>query len=237
MNTSLHVPVTLGEKAIQVDTFINSGTQDEFIHPNLVIKLCAIPHKIPMIVGGRREMIKANIINTGKSKFMLGYSWLCKANPSIDWRTGEITFGLESPSLTIQQVQVATLAQKDEVLPSGKSRDDGQIATRPCGEGQITVAKTSNGVQEIGISMVAHKDELEGDLQEAMGEAVFSYLNDETPEPEERETSGDVYMARVSMATQLSAEADTKKKPQTIKEMVPEYLRDFYSVFDKGTAT
>ncbi|KZT63027.1 hypothetical protein DAEQUDRAFT_658474, partial [Daedalea quercina L-15889] len=125
------------------------------------------------------EMIKANIINTGKSKFMLGYSWLRKANPSIDWRTGEITFGLESPSSTIQQVQVATLVQKGEFLPSGEPRDDGQIATRPC----------------------------------------------------------DIYAARVSMATQLSAEADAKKKPQTIEEMVPEYLCDFYSVFDKGTAT
>lgn len=168
---------------------------------------------------------------------MLGYTWLRKANPSINWRTGEITFGLESPSSTIQQVQVATLAQKDEVSPSGESRDDGQIATRPRGGGQITVTKACNGAQEIGISAVTNEDETEGDLQEATGEAVFSYLHDEDSEPEEGETSGDIYVARVSMATQLLAEADVKKKPQTIKEMVPEYLHDFYSVFDKGMAS
>lgn len=52
MNASLHVPVTLGEKAVQVDAFIDSGAQGEFIHPDLVIKLRAIPHKyaVPLIV-------------------------------------------------------------------------------------------------------------------------------------------------------------------------------------------
>ena len=41
---------------------------------------------------GHREELIAEVTNLGKNSLILGYTWLQKHNPSIDWQTGVIKF-------------------------------------------------------------------------------------------------------------------------------------------------
>ena len=41
---------------------------------------------------GHREELTAEVTNLGKNSLILGYMWLQKHNPSIDWQTGVIKF-------------------------------------------------------------------------------------------------------------------------------------------------
>ena len=41
---------------------------------------------------GHREELTAEVTNLGKNSLILGYTWLQKHNPSIDWRSGVIKF-------------------------------------------------------------------------------------------------------------------------------------------------
>ena len=41
---------------------------------------------------GHREELTAEVTNLGKNSLILGYTWLQKHNPSIDWQTGVIKF-------------------------------------------------------------------------------------------------------------------------------------------------
>ena len=41
---------------------------------------------------GHREELTAEVTNLGKNSLILGYTWLQKHNPSIDWQAGVIKF-------------------------------------------------------------------------------------------------------------------------------------------------
>ena len=41
---------------------------------------------------GHHEELTAEVTNLGKNSLILGYTWLQKHNPSIDWQTGMIKF-------------------------------------------------------------------------------------------------------------------------------------------------
>ena len=41
---------------------------------------------------GHREELTAEVTNLGKNSLILGYTWLQKHNPAIDWQTGVIKF-------------------------------------------------------------------------------------------------------------------------------------------------
>ena len=41
---------------------------------------------------GHREELTAEVTNLGKNSLILGYTWLQKHNPMIDWQTGMIKF-------------------------------------------------------------------------------------------------------------------------------------------------
>ena len=41
---------------------------------------------------GHREELTAEVTNLGKNSLILGYTWLQKHNPTIDWQTGVIKF-------------------------------------------------------------------------------------------------------------------------------------------------
>ena len=43
-------------------------------------------------VGERKFLIKAYVIGLGKESLILGFPWLQKYNPVIDWKTGKIQF-------------------------------------------------------------------------------------------------------------------------------------------------
>ena len=41
---------------------------------------------------GHREELHAEVTNLGKNSLILGYTWLKKHNPSIDWEKGMVKF-------------------------------------------------------------------------------------------------------------------------------------------------
>jgi len=45
-----------------------------------------------MKVGDHVETTTFAITNTGRDKVILGYSWLCRHNPNVDWRAGKLLF-------------------------------------------------------------------------------------------------------------------------------------------------
>jgi hypothetical protein len=43
-------------------------------------------------VGDKRFLIKAHIVGLGKESLVLGFPWLQKVNPMINWTTGAFRF-------------------------------------------------------------------------------------------------------------------------------------------------
>ena len=54
----------------------------------------SIIHKATLIIihKGHREKVTFKICDLGKVNLIIGYTWLKKHNPEIDWSTGEIEF-------------------------------------------------------------------------------------------------------------------------------------------------
>jgi hypothetical protein len=47
---------------------------------------------VELIVNDHREKIKLHCITIGNSPIIVGLPWLCKHNPTIDWRKGKVIF-------------------------------------------------------------------------------------------------------------------------------------------------
>ena len=53
-----------------------------------------VTHAVNLTVDflGHREELRAELTNLGKNSLILGYTWLKKHNPSIDWEKGTVKF-------------------------------------------------------------------------------------------------------------------------------------------------
>ena len=53
-----------------------------------------VTHAVNLTVDflGHREELRAEVTNLGKNSLILGYTWLKKHNPSIDWEKGMVKF-------------------------------------------------------------------------------------------------------------------------------------------------
>ena len=53
-----------------------------------------VTHTVNLTVDflGHREELRAEVTNLGKNSLILGYMWLKKHNPSIDWEKGMVKF-------------------------------------------------------------------------------------------------------------------------------------------------
>ena len=45
---------------------------------------------LPMIINGRKTMERLLVTGLGKLKIILGFPWLSKQNPVIDWKLGTV---------------------------------------------------------------------------------------------------------------------------------------------------
>jgi hypothetical protein len=68
--------------------------------------------KLHLQIQDRVEVFSFAVTNTSKTDLIIGYDWLCKHNPSIDWHTGDITFN-HCP-LTCHTTLGETLSQEPE---------------------------------------------------------------------------------------------------------------------------
>ena len=63
---------------------------------------------------GHREELRAKVTNLGKNLLILGYTWLKKHNPSIDWEKGMVKFHRCPRSCLMLQDRAQCLASLDE---------------------------------------------------------------------------------------------------------------------------
>ena len=75
-----------------------------------------VTHAVNLMVDflGHREELRAKVTNLGKNSLILGYMWLKKHNPSIDWEKGTVKFHRCSHSCLMLQDCAQYLASLDE---------------------------------------------------------------------------------------------------------------------------
>ena len=75
-----------------------------------------VMHAVNLTVGflGHREELHAKVTNLGKNSLILGYTWLKKHNPSIDWEKGTVKFHWCPHSCLMLQDHTQRLASLDE---------------------------------------------------------------------------------------------------------------------------
>ena len=75
-----------------------------------------VTHTVNLMVDflGHREELCAEVTNLGKNSLILGYTWLKKHNPSIDWEKGTVKFHRCPCSCLMLQDRAQRLASLDE---------------------------------------------------------------------------------------------------------------------------
>ena len=75
-----------------------------------------ITHTVHLTVDflGHREELRAEVTNLGKNSLILGYTWLKKHNPSIDWEKGMVKFHRCPRSCLMLQDHAQRLASLNE---------------------------------------------------------------------------------------------------------------------------
>ena len=74
----------------------------------------SITHKATLIMihKGHREKVTFEICDLGKVNLIIGYTWLKKHNPEIDWNTGEIEFTRCPPECNMAKPEKKKAAHK-----------------------------------------------------------------------------------------------------------------------------
>ena len=110
---SFTIPVKINEKNVETETLIDSGAGGEFIDQNyartLTLPLQSLIKPIPVLnidrtlnkkgtikhyvnldldIFGQKKMMRSLVTGLGKQKIILGFPWLQKHNPIINWQTG-----------------------------------------------------------------------------------------------------------------------------------------------------
>ena len=80
-----------------------------------------VTHAVNLTVDfmGHREELHAEVTNLGKNSLILGYTWLKKHNPSIDWEKGTVKFNRCPCSCHMLQDQAQCLASLDKDAERG----------------------------------------------------------------------------------------------------------------------
>lgn len=119
---------TLKRKDVKTPALIDSGAQATFINVRLLYKLAQHPKRLehpikvfnvddsPNSQGGithyvdlcykwaqKERQIRAFVTNIGRHDIILGWDWLKKVNPEINWRTGEIIEPLDVPRVVTSE--------------------------------------------------------------------------------------------------------------------------------------
>ena len=107
------VNICLNTEIVKTEALLDSGAGGEFIDQNyantLKLELRTLPkpiaalnvdgtlnkkgtikHYVELIldIAGKIETLRLFVTGLGKQKMILGFPWLQKANPLIDWQTG-----------------------------------------------------------------------------------------------------------------------------------------------------
>jgi hypothetical protein len=82
-----------------------------------------ITHYVELIMGVRmhRESIRLLVTGLGKARIFIGYDWLFKHNPEINWRDQVIKFSRCPSECNMKGTETSEGVQKEEALEEGES--------------------------------------------------------------------------------------------------------------------
>jgi hypothetical protein len=82
-----------------------------------------ITHYVEMImtIGPHSERQRFLVTGLGKARVFIGYDWLYKHNPEIDWRSRKLVFSRCPPKCNMMGTEFRTGVQKEEAIEEGES--------------------------------------------------------------------------------------------------------------------
>jgi hypothetical protein len=82
-----------------------------------------ITHYVEMImtIGPHSEQQCFLVTGLGKVRVFIGYDWLYKPNPEIDWRSQKLVFSRCPPECNMKGMEFRTGVRKEEVIKEGES--------------------------------------------------------------------------------------------------------------------
>ena len=86
------------------------------------------------------EVFPFAVTNTGKTDLIVGFNWLQKHNPLVNWKTGDITFDCCPVECGVQLARVEEVGEEDEV--EEMEEGDRLIATRIYGQEEEQISAT-----------------------------------------------------------------------------------------------
>lgn len=135
-----------------------------------------------------------------------------------------------------------TITMEEVPNKDNKPKD---LATKP----QDSLEKILSSLEEYEVVISYIHGELVIEIHAKEQSPLTQALVDESSIPRPRSTINQffkslggcftqgLFIGKTTMATELAQAANSRKKDKTVKDLVPGYLCNYYSVFNKGTAS
>src|SRR5882762_8822206 len=251
---ALTVPVELrsrkGKRSITKNALVDSGANTSFIHWKLVERYQMkkeklrtplvvrnandsinvkgkITHKVllAMKTNGHHEVVTFYISDLGHDDLILGYTWLRKHNPEVDWRKQAVRFADCPPfcSLSVDSKWRCAYAPKATFLAGRRQNPKVHFAERLLdsiipswwtGESRSTIHCF---IKNPGVTPLSVSDEV-----------FIAFPN--SPDPI------DIPLHCTTQSTELAAAENLKKKEKSLDEMIPVDYLDYRTVFEESTS-
>ena len=247
---ALTIPIELhsrqGKCSITKHALVDSGANTSFIHWKLIQQFNMkkeklwtpllvwnaddsinvhgqIMHKVllAMKTGSHQEVITFYVSDLGHDDLILGYTWLQKHSPLVDWRVPEVTFSDCPPycALSISNKWVKVYAPKANFVahaqqtPRTHYRSTTWKEIIPSWWTGSTFSTIQCFIKTPDASTIADDDE------------VFIAFP---------ENNSDLTLRWTMQSTELAAAENLKQKECSIDEMVPEQYQTYWKVFKEA---
>ena len=165
---------------------------------------------LELTINGRTNTTWLLVTGLGKQRIILGFPWLNKWNPNIDWKTGK--FEWRQRPLKIKRYH-------DSSHPLSRAKT-------------LTQETIKQILQKPTIVEEPDQDErLNHTLNPANHEDILLAYIEEVEQPNETWIN-----AKTSSATEFHLKHDTKKEDIPLKQQIPEAFHEFLDVFDETKA-
>jgi len=156
-------------------------------------------------IGDHSERVVFSIIKLGKTKMIIGHTWLHHHNPEVDWKTGNVTLTRCPTDCRVHIRKIRSVERKKLYRHRARSREDAAVPSPP--------------------PVTPPVDDEDPILQK--GDMIFGlYFPDDANHEE-------IVRATSTPSQRLAEAAKEDGPPKTFEELVPEEFRDFEDVFSK----
>ena len=214
---------------------------------------------LEMKIGDHKEVMRLHATSLGQERIFIGHDWLKKHNPDINWDTGEIfmsrcpkkTCGYEYHRKRAEKQRKGRVERRAAKMRFEQFRHD--LLQPTCHEvedeywAQTRINRfiidpyawdpsaehspTDQEQDDLYEELVGDKEWDDDDETERYDPAKLN----ETLRAQgvNRRARRSFIRATTTKSAELAAKANAEKKPKTFEEIVPEYLHDYRSVFEK----